>query len=112
MRSVSLKTTSTRSGKRGASFLTYDQCGHPDFPEDPVARRVRFTRTHFIVGLEDGREIGVPLKGCPLLRKASARALRDVEIIADGHDLHWPKLDEDIHVVDLLYPPRLAREFK
>jgi Protein of unknown function (DUF2442) len=61
------------------------------------------------VELEDGRELVIPLEWSVLLRDAPHPSLLDFTIDADGSAIHWRALDEDIRVVDLLYPPEFAR---
>lgn len=57
---------------------------------------------HVNVTLIDGRIIGVPLTWFPALHCASAEQREQYEIGAGGRSLHWPDLDEDISVVNLL----------
>jgi hypothetical protein len=85
---------------------------HPEPPEEPKAVSVRVAGDKFFLQLEDGRELGVPIQWCPLLRGANRRALKNVVLVNDGEALHWPDRDEDLRVTDLLYPPRFAKEFK
>ncbi len=81
-------------------------------PEEPRAAAVRFTADRIVLELEDGRDLSIPLEYFVRLRDAPIKQIENVELIDDGRDLHWPDLDEDIHVVDLFYPPRFAAEFK
>ena len=71
---------------------------------DPRAVSVRYARDCFIVDLEDGRSIHVPLTWTERLADASAKKLKRVEIYGGGRLLHWPDLDEDISVARLLMP--------
>ena len=63
---------------------------------DPRAVSVRYARDCFIVDLEDGRSIHVPLTWTERLADAPAKKLKRVEIRGGGRLLHWPDLDEDI----------------
>ncbi len=119
MRAESSKTTGKRSTKPGPSSLARTRTrsraellATPDVPDEPIATSIRFTATQFVLRLEDGREVAVPLEWSPLLRDAPRSKLRNVEFVDGGRDLHWPDLDEDMHIVDLLYPPRFAAHFK
>ena len=64
------------------------------------AESVRFDDVQMWVALSDGRVIGVPLAWFPRLMKAGASERLEVEISQFG--LHWPKLDEDISLEELL----------
>jgi hypothetical protein len=109
VRARSSKSAGKISTERGKTFLDY---GHPDMPEVPRAVEVHAIDDCLAVSLADGRELRLPLEFFVALRDATPQQIENVEYIDDGRDLHWPDLDEDIHVVDLLYPPRLAKEFK
>lgn len=71
---------------------------------EPVAVEVAFTDGRLLVCLADGRELSVPLDFFPRLKKASARARKNWELIGGGIGIHWPDLDEDISVENLLAP--------
>jgi hypothetical protein len=65
---------------------------------------VAFTDGRLIVKLADGRELSVPLDCFPRLRRASMRERRKWELIGGGLGIHWPLIDEDISVENLLAP--------
>lgn len=71
-------------------------------PVDPRAHSIDFADGNLVVGLEDGREIRVPLEWFPRLRDASLKQLRQCEIAGGGIAVHWPTLDEDILIKRLL----------
>ena len=54
------------------------------------------------VRLSDGREICAPLEWFPPLRDASAAQRANWRPIGRGIGIHWPDLDEDISVENLL----------
>ena len=54
------------------------------------------------VDLTDGRTIAVPLAWYPRLLHASAEDRGHWRLIGRGHGIHWPELDEDISVKNLL----------
>ena len=81
-------------------------------PEEPRAVDVRVIDEYLSVYLVDGRDLRTPLEYFVALRDAPRKQIENVQLIDDGRDLHWPDLDEDIHVADLLYPPRIAANFK
>jgi hypothetical protein len=54
------------------------------------------------VGLDDGREMSVPLEWFPRLRDASAAQRANWRLIGTGEGMHWPDVDEDISVAGLL----------
>lgn len=60
------------------------------------------------VGLDDGRELSVPLAWYPRLLHGSVSERAKFELIGDGMGIHWPDLDEDISVEGLLAERRSA----
>jgi len=56
----------------------------------------------FVVRLADGRTISAPLAWFPRLRRATPAERRRWRPIARGEGIHWPDLDEDISVEDIL----------
>ena len=70
----------------------------------PLASAVGFTDGRMIVKLADGRELSVPLECLPKLRRATPRERKRWELIGRGLGIHWPLIDEDISVENLLAP--------
>ena len=54
------------------------------------------------VELADGRTIAVPLAWYPRLAHGTAEERSSWRLIASGRGIHWPALDEDISVANLL----------
>jgi hypothetical protein len=54
------------------------------------------------VELSDGRTISTPLAWYPRLLNGTAEERTHWRLIGQGHGLHWPDLDEDISVENLL----------
>jgi hypothetical protein len=50
----------------------------------------------------DGRTIIVPLGWYPRLYHGTAKERKHWRLIGQGEGIHWPHLDEDISVVNLL----------
>ena len=71
---------------------------------EPVAVAVEFTHDALMVKLADGRQLSVPLAWFPRLMTASAEQRRRWELIGGGIGIHWPAIDEDISVENLLLP--------
>lgn len=67
-----------------------------------VAREVDVTDEALDVQLADGRVVSVPLDWYPRLVEGSAAERAKWKLIGRGRGIHWPDLDEDIAVVDLL----------
>lgn len=63
---------------------------------------ISFSEDKLIVFLEDGREIAVPLEWFPRLRSADVKQLNNWRFIGKGEGIHWPEIDEDISVENLL----------
>jgi hypothetical protein len=68
----------------------------------PLAQDVKVTNDTLIVDLADGRTLSVPVSWYPRLAHGTAAERAHWELIGRGHGIHWPKLDEDIAVEDLL----------
>ncbi len=54
------------------------------------------------VELADGRTIAAPLAWYPRLSHATAQERDSWRLIASGRGIHWPALDEDISIDNLL----------
>ena len=68
----------------------------------PLALGVKVTKDTLIVDLADGRTVSVPVSWYPRLAHGTPAEQAQWELIGRGHGIHWPKLDEDIAVEDLL----------
>jgi hypothetical protein len=68
----------------------------------PLARVVEITDEMLTVGLTDGRTISVPLAWYPRLSHGSDAEKNNWRFIGGGRGLHWPDLDEDISIQNLL----------
>jgi hypothetical protein len=71
-------------------------------PTTALAKQVHFDADLMHVTLTDGRIISIPLIWFPLLHSATPEQRTEYEIGAGGRSLHWPDLDEDIAVAQLL----------
>jgi uncharacterized protein DUF2442 len=67
-----------------------------------VARAVLLSEDTLSVELADGRTIAVPLAWYPRLVHATPAERKSWRLIADGRGIHWPAVDEDISVANLL----------
>jgi Protein of unknown function (DUF2442) len=76
---------------------------------EPLAKDVEFTSKELVVYLADGRRISAPLAWFPRLQKATLRQRKDFKFIGDGIGIHWPAVDEDISVENLLLPKAVVR---
>ena len=66
------------------------------------ARDVHITDNPLIVELDDGRIISVPLAWYPRLLHGQKSERANWRLIGRGEGIHWPDLDEDIKVEQLL----------
>lgn len=71
-------------------------------PTTALAKAVRFENDLMHVSLTDGRIICVPIIWFPLLREATPEQRERYEIGGGGISLHWPDLDEDLSVANLM----------
>jgi hypothetical protein len=66
------------------------------------AQNVQVTDDALIVDLSDGRTLSVPLAWFPRLLHGTPEERSTWRLIGDGEGVHWPKLDEDISVENLI----------
>jgi|SRR5882724_6125144 len=66
------------------------------------AQRVAVTEDTLTVDLVDGRTISVPLGWYPRLLYGTPEERQNWRLIGGGEGIHWPDLDEDISVENLL----------
>ncbi len=85
-------TTLTTKRKPAQSYM----------PTSALARSVEFTDAAMQVRLMDGRELSVPLLWFPRLAAATPEQRAKVEIGGGGIGLHWPEIDEDLSVANLM----------
>lgn len=67
-----------------------------------VAIDVRCTEDEVVITLSSGRVVRAPLADYPRLARATPRQRSNVLIEALGTSIHWPDVDEDIGVSQLL----------
>lgn len=67
-----------------------------------LATQVQLSADTLTVDLADGRTIAVPLAWYPRLSHATAEERGNWRLIAGGRGIHWPALDEDVSVANLL----------
>ena len=72
----------------------------------PQAIEVRVSAELLEVRLSDGRTISAPLNWYPRLADGSLAERNNWQLLGDGHGIHWPDLDEDISVENLLLGQR------
>ena len=66
------------------------------------AQNVQVTDEALIVDLSDGRTVSVPLAWFPRLLHGTPDERNKWRLIGDGEGIHWPALDEDISVENLI----------
>ena len=71
-------------------------------PTTALAKSVEFTDEAMQVFLTDGRVLSVPLLWFPALAAATPGQRSNVEIGGGGISLHWPEVDEDLSVANLM----------
>jgi hypothetical protein len=71
-------------------------------PTTALANKVEFDESMMYVSLIDGRIIAVPIIWFPILYEAEPTQREQYEIGGGGVSLHWPELDEDLSVANLL----------
>lgn len=66
------------------------------------AQNVAVTDEALTVDLSDGRTVSVPLAWFPRLLHGNSEERSKWRLIGDGEGIHWPDLDEDISVENLI----------
>src|ERR1051325_3378648 len=107
-----------QSYKPGMSSLKKHRPRNPlprarPFP-GPRATAAHVSRARLVVDLDDGRTLIVPLALIPGFDGVPRHALAKYELVGGGVGIHFPDLDEDVSVANLLHPeatmwPRSAR---
>lgn len=67
------------------------------------ALNVSVTDDSIIIDLEDGRTVTAPLAWYPRLQHGTEKERRHWRLIGHGEGIHWPELDEDVSVENILY---------
>ena len=71
-------------------------------PGAASAVRVHVTEDTLTAELVDGRSVSVPLAWYPRLLHGTTGERANWRLIGGGNGIHWPELDEDISVENLL----------
>jgi hypothetical protein len=71
-------------------------------PGAALAKKVTFDKRMMRVALMDGRVLGIPLIWFPTLYNATAAQRKRYEIGGGGISLHWPEIDEDLSIANLM----------
>jgi Protein of unknown function (DUF2442) len=66
------------------------------------AQHIAVTEDSLTVDLVDGRTISVPIAWYPRLLHGTLEERNNWRLIGEGEGIHWPDLDEDISVENLL----------
>ncbi len=69
---------------------------------DPRAKHVGVAEDSLTVDLVDGRTVSVPIGWYPRLVHGTSEERNNWRIIGGGEGIHWPDLDEDISIENLL----------
>ncbi len=67
-----------------------------------LATKVIVTKDTLTFDLNDGRTISAPLDWYPRLVDGTPEERNNLQLIGNGAGVHWPDLDEDISVANLL----------
>lgn len=66
------------------------------------AQKVTITEDSIIVDLIDGRTISAPIAWYPRLLHGRPEERNNLRLIGRGEGIHWPDLDEDVSIQNLL----------
>ena len=73
---------------------------------DVKANNVVITDDSLTVALTDGRSISAPLAWYPRLLHGTPEERKNWRLIGDAEGIHWPDLDEDVSIQNLLLGKR------
>lgn len=79
------------------------------------AQAIKVSADSLVVDLSDGRTITAPLPWFPRLAHGTSKERNHWRLVGGGGGMHWPSLDEDISVENLLAGKRSGespRSFK
>lgn len=65
-------------------------------------QQVTTTEDSLTIDLSDGRTVSVPIGWYPRLLHGTPQERNNWRLIGEGEGIHWPDLDEDINVENLL----------
>lgn len=68
-----------------------------------IVQDITVTEDSLIVDLTDGRTVSVPLAWYPRLLHGTPEERNNWRLIGKGEGIHWPDLDEDISVENLVF---------
>ena len=68
----------------------------------PMAERIEVRDEELVVDLADGRTLSIPVGWYPRLAHGTAAERAEWRLLGRGSGVHWPRLDEDISVEDLV----------
>ena len=69
---------------------------------ETLATHVTVSADTLSVELADGRTIAAPLAWYPRLAHATAEERKSWRLLGGGRGIHWPAVDEDVSVANLL----------
>ena len=70
--------------------------------QQALAVGISVTDDTLSVELSDGRTVAAPLAWYPRLANGTSPERENWRFIGGGHGIHWPELDEDVSVANLL----------
>ncbi|MDX2111768.1 MAG: DUF2442 domain-containing protein [Verrucomicrobiota bacterium] len=69
---------------------------------NPTIQSIEINDEVLVLSLHDGRVVSVPIVWYPRLAYARPGDRLKWQLIGQGHGIHWPALDEDISVENVL----------
>lgn len=69
---------------------------------EPTAQKIWFDEDDMWVLFKDGKKLSVPLVYFPRLLEATKEQREKFEIFGEGFGVHWPDIDEDICIPNLI----------
>lgn len=73
-----------------------------DVGREPKVVAISFSDEHFLLRLQDGRLLGIPILWYPAISQASPAQRETLELLLEGTFIRWPVLDLTLFVRSLL----------
>ncbi|MCB8946057.1 MAG: DUF2442 domain-containing protein [Ardenticatenaceae bacterium] len=79
---------------------------------EPTVIDITIQEEKFVVDLEDGRSLIIPLSWYPRLLHGTPAERQNWQLLGDGYAIEWPDLDEHIGIEGLLAGRRSSESQK
>ena len=100
---MSYKAGILRGSLKGVTGKELNRILKTKIAQAASAQNISITEDTLTAELSDGRTISIPLTWYPRLLHGTLVERNTWRLIGDGEGIHWPDLDEDISVENLVF---------